>query len=93
MSSFLRHQSDVFHDGEVFRDWLSARHWFAGTSPTNVTFVNEAARQLQKLAGFEQTGVHFHSLLAETQAHGGGIKRFREFVVFDGSYTYPVSDR
>ena len=56
-----------------------------------MTFVNEAARQLEKLAGFEQTGVHFHSLLAETDAQPqrGGIKRFREFVIFDGKYTYP----
>ena len=51
-------------------------------------FVNEAARQLVKLKGYEQTGVHFHSLLAETD-RGGDIARFREFVVFDGKYTYP----
>lgn len=51
-------------------------------------FVNENARQLVKLKGYEQTGVHFHSLLAETD-RGGVIERFREFVVFDGKYTYP----
>eukprot|EP01047_Picozoa_sp_COSAG01_P113105 COSAG01_NODE_41820_length_446_cov_27.968300_1_plen_43_part_10 len=32
-----------------------------------LTFLqNENARQLVKLKGFEQTGIHFHSLLAET---------------------------
>ena len=51
-------------------------------------FVSENARQLVKLKGYEQTGVHFHSLLAETD-RGGAIERFREFVVFDGKYTYP----
>ena len=59
-----------------------------GTSENNLLFVNENARQLVKLKGYEQTGVHFHSLLAETD-RGGQIQRFREFVVFDGKYTYP----
>jgi hypothetical protein len=49
-----------------------------------LTFLqNENARQLVKLKGFEQTGIHFHSLLAETD-RGAAIWRFREFVVFDG---------
>ena len=59
-----------------------------GTSPTNYTLATEEARQLVKLKGYEQTGVHCHSLLAETE-RGGMIKRFREFVIFDGKYTYP----
>ena len=63
-------------------------HQDAGASPTNFVFVNEAARQLVKLKGYEQTGIHFHSLLAETE-RGGAIYRFREFVVFVGKYTYP----
>ena len=41
-----------------------------------------------KLRGYEQTGIHFHSLLAETE-RGGPIHRFREFVIFDGKFTYP----
>ena len=57
---------------------------FSSRIITALTFLqNESARQLVKLKGFEQTGIHFHSLLAETD-RGAAIERFREFVVFDG---------
>ena len=47
-----------------------------------------AASDSRELAAVPRASppVHFHSLVAET---GGRIARFREFIVFHGSYIYP----
>jgi hypothetical protein len=63
----------------------------AGATENGQTFI-PSGRDLQKLpAPFQSSGVSYHSLVAEiTQKGGPGtIERFREFVVFNGTYTYP----
>ena len=62
-----------------------------GATEDGLTFI-PSGRDLQKLpAPFDSSGVRYHSLVAEvTQSGGTGtIERFREFVVFHGTYTYP----
>lgn len=62
-----------------------------GATENALTFI-PSCRDLQKLpAPFGASGVSYHSLVAEVTKNGGPstIQRFREFVVFNGSITYP----